>query len=127
LDDRKIVQIKERLDKKILRNCPKLKFMKIKGLEIDYDEKNIEKPKSKVKVTKFEHYGERSLHLPKHVREKSHNNVCPKLLSHPYPHQDISLLPADKLMNDKLQISPGVHHQRVNYLKKLFLAKNSHF
>ena len=52
-DDGNIVQIKQRYDKEILEELPKLKFLNKAGIRPDYEDKDIEKPALKPKIWIF--------------------------------------------------------------------------
>lgn len=95
------MQIKQRFDKEILEELPKLKFLHKKGIQPDYEDKDIEKPRKRVKVTSFD------LGAPKDFT---------KLI--PTPLHSLDFLDMDKLLKDKALFTPGCHSRAVPIFSK---------
>jgi hypothetical protein len=87
--DGKIVTVLERKDKQILKTLPKLKFLNKTGIKPDYENKDIERPQRRIKVSDFS-YSSR-----KHVPKKS------EIIS------SLDNIDPHKLLKDKFNISPG--------------------
>ena len=100
------IQFNERPDKEILHKLPKLKFMNKVGIKPDYEDKNIEKPKSKVKVTDFSSSPPRD--NPKLEKERENS---------------LDYITADKLLLDKININPGQKSRKVPYFSKQISRK----
>lgn len=89
VDEGKVVKIRQRFDKEILEQLPKLKFLNKTGIQPDYEDKDIEKPRPNLPVCSFSR--------SKTKRDGSRNVAVPHSLDGLEP---------DKLLKDRLKISP---------------------
>jgi len=99
------IKVRERYDKRILENLPKLKFLHKSGIKPDYEDKNIEKPLRRIAVPNL------SRSQINYILEKDGKRR--DLSARNEIQNSLDFLPVDKLLRDKVQVQPGCNVNKV--------------